>query len=59
MKGNRSCSKGFCLVGNCIVKNLGTNIPHREKNTNMKTERSAEQKSEEGKFFYYYFLKVS
>lgn len=41
------------MVGIFIVKNLGTNIPYKEKNIEAKAERSGEQKSEEGKYFFF------
>lgn len=43
----------FGVVGIFIAKNLGTSIPYQEENTKAKAERSSEQKSEEGKYFFF------
>lgn len=42
----------FGVVGIFIAKSLGTSIPYQEENTKAKAERSTEQKSEEGKYFF-------
>lgn len=41
------------MEGICVVKNLGTNVPHRGKNTNAEIGKMVNENQKKGKWFYY------